>query len=239
MPPPTRYLISLDARKSLHQFADVLVIGAGIAGLRAALEIPAELSVLVVTKDRITESNSTYAQGGIAGVRSPDDSFADHTQDTLSAGDGLCDRAIVEMVVREAPAQIDSLIGWGTKFDEADGQLALTKEGGHSHRRIVHALGDATGIKLLSDFSLAAYNYLIFGIVLAIMMIKRPEGLFPVESAKAEMHGIGVAAEQTGTTADSLAVNEEIIVEEEIAEEAAEAAAEAAADAGESPEEPR
>ncbi len=96
----------------------------------------------------------------------------------------------------------------------------------------LNALGDATGIKLLSDFSLAAYNYLIFGIVLAIMMIKRPEGLFPVESAKAEMHGIGVAAEQTGTTADSLAVNEEIIVEEEIAEEAAEAAAEAASEAG-------
>jgi L-aspartate oxidase len=149
MPSPNRYLISLDARKSLHQFADVLVIGAGIAGLRAALEIPGDLSVLVVTKDRITESNSTYAQGGIAGVRSPDDSFADHTQDTLSAGDGLCDRAIVEMVVSEAPAQIDALIGWGTKFDETDGQLALTKEGGHSHRRIVHALGDATGSEVM------------------------------------------------------------------------------------------
>ena len=149
MPAPNRYLTSFDARRSLHQFADVLVIGAGIAGLRAALEIPRDLAVLVVTKDRISESNSTYAQGGIAGVRSPEDSFADHAQDTLAAGDGLCDRAVVEMVVREAPAQIDSLIHWGTKFDETNGELALTKEGGHSHRRIVHALGDATGAEMM------------------------------------------------------------------------------------------
>lgn len=149
MATPNRYLTSFDARQSLHQFADVLVIGAGIAGLRAALEVPRDLNVLVVTKDRISESNSTYAQGGIAGVRSPDDSFADHTQDTLTAGDGLCDKAVVEMVVREAPEQINSLVNWGTKFDETNGELALTKEGGHSHRRIVHALGDSTGAEVM------------------------------------------------------------------------------------------
>lgn len=144
-----RYLISFDARRTLHRFADVLIVGGGIAGLRAALEIPPDLSVLLVTKDRLAESNSTYAQGGIAGVRSPDDSFADHIQDTLTAGDGLCNLDVVESVVREAPAQIDSLVRWGTKFDEINGELALTKEGGHSHRRIVHALGDATGAEVM------------------------------------------------------------------------------------------
>src|SRR6478672_7646293 len=105
-----RYLVSFDARDTFHRFTDVLVIGAGIAGLRAALEVPADLSVLVVTKDRVTESNSSYAQGGIAGVRSPDDSFENHVQDTLVAGDGLCNRAIVEQVIHGAPGQIEQLV---------------------------------------------------------------------------------------------------------------------------------
>ncbi|MBM3978681.1 MAG: L-aspartate oxidase [Planctomycetes bacterium] len=144
-----RYLVSFDARDTFHRFADVLVIGAGIAGLRAALEVPPDLSVLVVTKDRVTESNSSYAQGGIAGVRAPEDTFENHVEDTLIAGDGLCDRDVVELVVREAPHQIEKLIEFGTKFDEENGRLALTREGGHSHRRIVHALGDSTGFEMM------------------------------------------------------------------------------------------
>src|SRR5262249_53711398 len=79
----------------------------------------------------------------------PEDRFENHIEDTLAAGGGLCDRAVVEMVVREAPHQINALIRWGTHFDEEDGQLALTREGGHSHRRIVHALGDATGYEVM------------------------------------------------------------------------------------------
>ncbi len=130
-------------------FTDILVIGAGIAGLRAALEVPPDLDVLVVTKDDVQQSNSTYAQGGIAGVLSPEDRFENHIEDTLTAGAGLCDRDVVEMVVREAPDQINDLIRWGTHFDEEDGHLALTREGGHSHRRIVHALGDATGYEVM------------------------------------------------------------------------------------------
>jgi L-aspartate oxidase len=144
-----RYLVSFDAHNTFHRFTDVLVIGAGIAGMRAALEVSPEFSVLVVTKDRVTESNSSYAQGGIAGVRSPEDTFENHVEDTLIAGDGLCDRAVVDLVVHEAPKQIDKLIEYGTKFDEEDGHLALTREGGHSHRRIVHALGDSTGFEMM------------------------------------------------------------------------------------------
>jgi L-aspartate oxidase len=144
-----RHLVRFQPRRTPHFFADVLVIGAGIAGLRAALQVPAGLDVLVVTKDRVEQSNSTYAQGGIAGVLSPEDTFENHIEDTLRAGGGLCDRAVVEMVVREAPAQINDLIAWGTNFDLEGGQLALTREGGHSHRRIVHALGDATGFEVM------------------------------------------------------------------------------------------
>ncbi len=146
---PHRYLVRFDPKHTPHLFTDVLVIGAGIAGLRAALEVPPPLDVLVITKDSIQQSNSSYAQGGIATVLSPEDRFENHIEDTITAGGGLCDRSIVEMVVREAPEQINDLIRWGTKFDEEDGHLALTREGGHSHRRIVHALGDATGYEVM------------------------------------------------------------------------------------------
>lgn len=144
-----RYLVPFGPKRTPHFFTDLLVIGGGIAGLRAALEIPDTFDVLVVTKDEVAQSNSSYAQGGIAGVLSPEDRFENHIEDTLTAGAGLCDRAIVELVVREAPQQIHDLIRFGTRFDEENGQLALTREGGHSHRRIVHALGDATGHELM------------------------------------------------------------------------------------------
>src|SRR5262245_55147554 len=146
---PQRYLVSFKPKRTPHFFTDILVVGAGIAGLRAALAIPASLDVLVVNKDKIQLSNSSWAQGGIATVMSPEDRFENHIEDTLTAGGGLCQRDIVEMVVREAPEQIADLIRWGTHFDEEDGQLALTREGGHSHRRIVHALGDATGFEVM------------------------------------------------------------------------------------------
>jgi L-aspartate oxidase len=148
-PTPRRYLIGFDPRELPHHFTDVLIIGGGIAGLRAALGIPERYRVLVVTKDEVRESNSQYAQGGIAGVLDPEDRFDNHIADTLAAGKGLCDPEVVEMVVREAPIRIGELIEWGTHFDEVDGHVALGREGGHSHARIVHALGDETGREIM------------------------------------------------------------------------------------------
>jgi L-aspartate oxidase len=144
-----RYLVPFHPKRVSHHFVDVLVIGGGIAGLRATMAINPRLSALVVTKDELQESNSSYAQGGIASVLGADDRFEDHVEDTLIAGAGLCDREVVEMVVREAPGHIRQLIEWGTSFDEAEGELLLGREGGHSHNRIVHALGDATGQEIM------------------------------------------------------------------------------------------
>jgi L-aspartate oxidase len=148
--PTPRYLVSFHPKQMAHFFTDILIIGGGLAGLRAALAVPPHLSVLVVTKDALKQSNSTYAQGGIAGVIDPEDRFEDHIQDTLIAGAGLCNQAVVDLVVREAPRRIAELIDWGTNFDElTTGGLMLGREGGHSHHRIVHALGDATGQEVM------------------------------------------------------------------------------------------
>ncbi len=153
---PRRYLVGFDPQDLPHHFTDVLVIGGGVAGLRSALGIAEPYRVLVVTKDRLAESNSAYAQGGIAGVLDPEDHFEDHIADTLAAGKGLCDPEMVTLVIREAPRRIGELIDWGTHFDEVDGQVALTREGGHSHPRIVHALGDATGREVMRAVILQA-----------------------------------------------------------------------------------
>ncbi|MGI9428139.1 MAG: L-aspartate oxidase, partial [Bythopirellula sp.] len=104
---------------------------------------------LVITKDRLQESNSSYAQGGIAGVLDPEDRIENHVADTLAAGVDLCDPEVVEMVIREAPGHIRQLIEWGTVFDHENGEILLGREGGHSHNRIAHALGDATGQEIM------------------------------------------------------------------------------------------
>ena len=144
-----RYLVPFYPKRVPHYFTDVLVIGGGVAGLRAAMSVDKKQSGLVITKDDIEQSNSNYAQGGIAGVLDPEDRFEDHITDTLEAGGLLCDRNVVEMVVRAAPRRIQELIDWGARFDEESGELMLGREGGHSARRVVHALGDATGREVM------------------------------------------------------------------------------------------
>ena len=144
-----RYLAAFNPKDLPHRFTDVLIIGGGLAGLRAANSVDPSLSVMVITKDQIRQSNSQYAQGGIAGVLDPDDDFKNHVSDTLTAGGNLCDPNIVDMGVREAPQRIRELIQWGTRFDEHSGDLLLGREGGHSHHRVVHAMGDATGKEVM------------------------------------------------------------------------------------------
>ncbi len=147
-----RYLLSFKANRLPQQFADVLVVGGGVAGLRAAIAAAdAGADVAVVAKDTVDESNTWYAQGGIAAVLQPTDSLASHVEDTLVGGVGLCDLAAVKIVVEEGPQRVLELLEWGANFDKQAGNphgLAFTREGGHSFARILHAYGDATGQEL-------------------------------------------------------------------------------------------
>ena len=123
---------------------DVIVVGGGAAGLMAALELPAELRVLLLSKEIAPRSASRWAQGGIAAVTRPDDSFASHIDDTLRAGGGLCDPPAVDLLVREAPACVERLLQLGMDFDRQGEALSTTLEAAHSHRRVLHAQ-DRTG----------------------------------------------------------------------------------------------
>ena len=134
---------------------DFLIIGAGIAGLRAAVELADQGQVMIVTKESLSESNTHYAQGGIAVALSGDEDVALHLEDTLAAGDGLVYRPAAEALVREGPLRVEELIEWGTQFDrsKADGagelgKLMMGREAAHSLPRILHANGDATGAEI-------------------------------------------------------------------------------------------
>src|SRR3954466_8498339 len=147
-----RYLIPFKANRLPQQFTDVLVIGGGVAGLRAAIAAAESgADVLLLTKDQIEQSNTWYAQGGIAAVLQPLDSYESHVDDTEKGGAGLCDHEAVEVVVGEGPPRVLELLEWGANFDKDAAKphgLAFTREGGHSYARILHAYGDATGKEL-------------------------------------------------------------------------------------------
>src|ERR1700689_3761466 len=147
-----RYLIPFKAARLPQQFTDVLVIGGGVAGLRAAIAAAdAGVEALILTKDTVDESNTWYAQGGIAAVLQPLDSIESHVKDTEVGGAGLCDDKAVHIVIEEGPQRVLELLQWGANFDKKIGNpydLAFTREGGHSFARILHAYGDATGKEL-------------------------------------------------------------------------------------------
>ena len=126
-------------------YTDFLIIGSGVAGLRAAIELSRHGSVMVVTKDMPTESSTEYAQGGVAVALSDEDEVGIHFKDTIRAGAGLCKEEAVAVLVEEGPRRILELIEWGAEFDKEESKLSFTREGAHSRRRILHARGDSTG----------------------------------------------------------------------------------------------
>jgi len=125
--------------------ADYAVVGSGVAGLRAAIELSSAGSVLVLAKSNLSDSATAWAQGGIAVALSDEDEIGLHEQDTLNAGDGLCRPESVALLVEEGPKYITQLIEWGTEFDRAGTKLAFTREAAHSRSRILHSHGDSTG----------------------------------------------------------------------------------------------
>ncbi len=132
-----------------HIETDFLIVGGGVAGLRAAIELARNGDVLVVTKDAPSESSTEYAQGGVAVALSDEDEISIHFDDTIRAGDGLCTRKAVGTLVEEGPMRIRELILWGAEFDQEGTKLAFTQEAAHSKRRILHAQGDSTGHEIL------------------------------------------------------------------------------------------
>jgi L-aspartate oxidase len=125
--------------------ADYVVVGSGVAGLRAAIGLSAAGNVLVLAKSNLSDSATSWAQGGIAVALSDEDEIGLHEQDTINAGDGLCRHDAVALLVEEGPKYITELIEWGTEFDRAGTKLAFTREAAHSRSRILHANGDSTG----------------------------------------------------------------------------------------------
>src|SRR6185437_12304646 len=133
--------------------ADFVVVGSGIAGLRAAIALGEAGRTLVLTKEAVAESATAYAQGGIAAATGDDDTVALHELDTLAAGDGLCSPAAVRLLVREGPHAIEELLAWGAEFDRTPSGLARTREAAHSRSRILHAHGDSTGREIAATLA--------------------------------------------------------------------------------------
>jgi L-aspartate oxidase len=155
--------------------ADFIVLGGGIAGMRAAIELARAGRVLVLTKDDMFESSTEYAQGGIAAALADDDKVTLHLDDTLRAGDGLCREEAVRVLVEEGPRQIHQLIEWGMRFDRNGTKLAFTREGAHSRSRVLHAHGDSTGSEILRALmakakSLRSIRLLTYAFAVDILM---------------------------------------------------------------------
>jgi len=186
MPPDDhrRYLIPFRSLLLPQIFTDTLVIGTGVAGLRAAIEAAStapDRDVIVLSKTSFDESNTAWAQGGVAAVLDREDSIEQHVCDTLDAGAGLCSRSVVENLCAESASCIEELIQWGMRIDRdaSTGALALGREGGHSRHRIVHSSGDRTGeevVRCLVQRMNALMNVRLFEQCFALDLLTTEDG---------------------------------------------------------------
>ncbi|MFH1230315.1 MAG: L-aspartate oxidase [Planctomycetota bacterium] len=168
---PPKYLISFDTSKLPSFITDILVIGSGVAGLRAAIESAKHHNITVVSKDSLSESNTYYAQGGIASQIDKPNSVSSHIADTIINAHGLSDYSIVKKIIRKGITLVNELISWGMDFDKKNNRLNMTQEGGHRLPRILHSGGDATGkhlqetllrkIKSLNNITTFDYTFII------------------------------------------------------------------------------
>src|SRR5215813_14579271 len=172
--------------KKLPERIDFIVVGAGVAGLRAAITLAEAGKVLVLAKQELTESATQYAQGGIAVALSDEDEISLHLQDTITAGDGIVNPEAARVLVEEGPQRIQELIEWGTQFDRSGTRLVFTREAAHSRSRVLHAHGDSTGREIgralyakaatlknvaLSEFEFTAGLYVEDGRVCGVELI--------------------------------------------------------------------
>ena len=184
---------------------DVVVLGSGAAGLAAALAARPVRDVLIVTKDTLDAGSTAWAQGGLAAVFDPADTFAEHVRDTLDAGGGLCDESAVKSLVRDAPTAINYLEKMGAAFDpSADGSRALTREGGHSRSRIVHAGGDQSGAEIQRTLDENAINagVEVLENAFALDLVFGPD----LASGKRQVAGIRIALLNSDGTVASVGV---------------------------------
>jgi L-aspartate oxidase len=213
--------------KSVPAETDFVVVGAGIAGLRAAVELASAGRVLVLAKLEYTESATQYAQGGIAAALSDEDEISIHFQDTLNAGDGIVNPDAAHVLVEEGPERIEELIAWGTHFDRNGSKLAFTREGAHSRDRILHAQGDSTGREIgralyfkahslknisICEFEFATSLILEDGRVVGLRLLDQKGVLHPVRAAAVLLATGGLGHVFKETTNPSVATGDGVAI---------------------------
>jgi L-aspartate oxidase len=194
--------------KKLPERVDFIVVGAGVAGLRAAIALAEAGKVLVLAKQELAESATQYAQGGIAVALSDEDEISLHLQDTINAGDGIVNVDAARVLVEEGPERIQELIDWGTQFDRSGTKLTFTREAAHSRSRILHAHGDSTGREIgralqakaarlknitFSEFEFTAGLHVEAGRVAGVELISSPNTTLHLVSSSAVMLATGGA----------------------------------------------